>query len=599
MNNDLRPITTLPPFKRMWMTIGELPTSYLETMTYYEMLVWFTEYMKNTIIPTINNNGLAVQELQDKYIELKTFVDNYFDNLDVQEEINNKLDEMVEDGTFQNLLNAYFGDYIFIDTIPGIKKYDNLEDAQNDNTSTNAQILNELTLSGINTIIFGKGYYPFENHISLKNMMEIYSLGTDTTLVFNNSDGLVTDTTGYFQNILIHNINIISKGYCINFKNDNITFPNSIHTSKFYDLYLTSNEQSCIYAGDNIGIGNTPLTFNLAFDRIKLQAPNGDGIVGFGTLITTYNEISDFGNIINIFRNCSGKWTNCNTSFAHAEWFLYDDNMANLYNYIFEFINCNFENIIKGALYFNNNTSGINNIIIEDCRCYVDVEEDNELLNIHPVTFKTSTIEYMTIKNFGIGFTNGKTWTDVYSMAESEIHTNNLSTSQLKGFYGKFNVLSNTTLMAINNEHYTYQSYVGNGSLSIKNIKELHSDAFVGGRTRNFYSLDMSVNRYVNFRNNSTIYDGIILTNASTDTVLSYIYPNNVVGYNQNGMIFTIINSSGHNVTLNATTGYQQNYEFLDSAETKVLANGDVMACVLIMIGNVAWLKELFTKSAS
>ena len=106
MNNDLRPINTIPNFKRFCMTIGELPTSYLETMTYYEMLVWFTEYMKNTIIPTINNNGLAIQELQDKYIELKSYVDNYFDNLDVQQEINNKLDQMFLDGMLQELITS-------------------------------------------------------------------------------------------------------------------------------------------------------------------------------------------------------------------------------------------------------------------------------------------------------------------------------------------------------------------------------------------------------------------------------------------------------------------------------------------------------------
>ena len=107
MNNDLKPINTIPNFKRFCMTIGELPSSYLETMTYYEMLVWFTEYMKNTIIPTINNNGLAVQELQDKYIELKSYVDNYFDNLDVQQEINNKLDQMVQDGSLQTIIDQF------------------------------------------------------------------------------------------------------------------------------------------------------------------------------------------------------------------------------------------------------------------------------------------------------------------------------------------------------------------------------------------------------------------------------------------------------------------------------------------------------------
>ena len=105
MNNDLRPINTIPNFKRFCMTIGELPTSYLETMTYYEMLVWFTEYMKNTIIPTINNNGLAVEELQNKYIELKSYVDDYFTNLDVQQEINNKLDEMAQSGELGELIH--------------------------------------------------------------------------------------------------------------------------------------------------------------------------------------------------------------------------------------------------------------------------------------------------------------------------------------------------------------------------------------------------------------------------------------------------------------------------------------------------------------
>ena len=107
MNNDLRPINTIPNFKRFCMTIGELPTSYLETMSYYEMLVWFSEYMKNTIIPTINNNGLAVEELQNKYIELKSYVDNYFDNLDVQQEINNKLDEMAQDGSLQVIIDQF------------------------------------------------------------------------------------------------------------------------------------------------------------------------------------------------------------------------------------------------------------------------------------------------------------------------------------------------------------------------------------------------------------------------------------------------------------------------------------------------------------
>ena len=46
----------------------------------------------------------TVTEYIEKFTELKDFVDDYFDNLDVQEEINNKLDEMAEDGSLAMVL---------------------------------------------------------------------------------------------------------------------------------------------------------------------------------------------------------------------------------------------------------------------------------------------------------------------------------------------------------------------------------------------------------------------------------------------------------------------------------------------------------------
>ena len=95
------------PFKKLIMTIGELPTSFLESMTYYEMLAWFVDYLQNTIIPSVNNNAEALRELQTAFVTLKNYVDNYFANLDVQEEINNKLDAMVEDGTLTQLIAQF------------------------------------------------------------------------------------------------------------------------------------------------------------------------------------------------------------------------------------------------------------------------------------------------------------------------------------------------------------------------------------------------------------------------------------------------------------------------------------------------------------
>ena len=83
-----------------------IPLAFDESMSYYETLCGLLDYLKNTIIPTLNNNADVIIEYVQKFEELQSFVDNYFTNLDVQEEINNKLDEMVEDGTMDALINT-------------------------------------------------------------------------------------------------------------------------------------------------------------------------------------------------------------------------------------------------------------------------------------------------------------------------------------------------------------------------------------------------------------------------------------------------------------------------------------------------------------
>ena len=134
------------PLKKICMTIGELPTAYLETMSYYEMLVWFIEYLKNNIIPTINNNANAIQEVQSvvlalqNYIndykdsidsdveELEEYMNNYFENLDVQEEINNKLDDMLEDGVLEQIIEQFLQltSLICFDNVADMKASTNL-----------------------------------------------------------------------------------------------------------------------------------------------------------------------------------------------------------------------------------------------------------------------------------------------------------------------------------------------------------------------------------------------------------------------------------------------------------------------------------------
>ena len=105
-----------------------IPLAFDESMSYYETLCGLLSYLKNVIIPTVNNNADAVSELQTLYEELRTYVDDYFKGLDVQEEINNKLDEMVLDGTLQEIIATYLNSKAIFgfDNVASMKEATNL-----------------------------------------------------------------------------------------------------------------------------------------------------------------------------------------------------------------------------------------------------------------------------------------------------------------------------------------------------------------------------------------------------------------------------------------------------------------------------------------
>ena len=85
----------------------------------------------NCLVRMFNKLSKETKETVDEYIakfvELKDFVDTYFENLDVQEEINNKLDAMVEDGTLQQIIGNYLEEsveYIAQGFIPNNRSMD-------------------------------------------------------------------------------------------------------------------------------------------------------------------------------------------------------------------------------------------------------------------------------------------------------------------------------------------------------------------------------------------------------------------------------------------------------------------------------------------
>lgn len=91
--NDLKPF-------RFWCQ-KILPLVYDDELSYYELLCKVVDYLNKTMED--------VTYLHDEFVKLKDFVDNYFKNLDVQDEINKKLDEMAKDGTLTSILWGKIG----------------------------------------------------------------------------------------------------------------------------------------------------------------------------------------------------------------------------------------------------------------------------------------------------------------------------------------------------------------------------------------------------------------------------------------------------------------------------------------------------------
>ena len=120
------------PFKHLITTIGALPTSFIDSMSYYEMLAWLCDYLEKQVVPAVNNNAEALTELKD-------YVEHYFDNLDVQEEINTKLDEMAESGELTDIIAQYL-------QLAGILAYDTIADmaaAENLAEGSTARVLGD------------------------------------------------------------------------------------------------------------------------------------------------------------------------------------------------------------------------------------------------------------------------------------------------------------------------------------------------------------------------------------------------------------------------------------------------------------------------
>ena len=98
--------TKIPKFRRFVLQNFPFIEQDFDALTDYQLICKVVEYL-NKVIDSQNNLIEQVDTFENLFLELKDYVDHYFDNLDVQEEINNKLDAMVEDGQLTQLIAQF------------------------------------------------------------------------------------------------------------------------------------------------------------------------------------------------------------------------------------------------------------------------------------------------------------------------------------------------------------------------------------------------------------------------------------------------------------------------------------------------------------
>lgn len=78
----------------------------------------------NQLVRIANEQWKSIQDYINQFLELRNYVDEYFDNLDVQTEINHKLDEMVETGEMATILHGIV-DQPIADMRQDIRQFEN------------------------------------------------------------------------------------------------------------------------------------------------------------------------------------------------------------------------------------------------------------------------------------------------------------------------------------------------------------------------------------------------------------------------------------------------------------------------------------------
>lgn len=400
--------TILPPFK--WFVLQNFP--YIEedfdALTNWQLFCKLGKEM-NKIIEKTNLTGEQVENLTNAFNALKEYVDDYFENLDVQDEINNKLDEMVKDGTLEDIISQYITSNV-------TRTYETIDDAITDasNLSNGMKIKtlgyyeiddggaceylitdtadeNELQIEltdGLyaqliyNNTIYVKQYgcYCDDDHDDTIKLQEILDFATNK-VGFYGTDGIIVDGLNQPMKVTA----TLKYGFEIKLQN--------LHVN-FYDGTYTQNYAIIINANDNLAIINNYPRENVGYTKY-CRFSNKSQLALNGIYHATNNLYSDIAmDHFDTFFTTSADYLD---SWFIDRFHLTDKLESNNYGVICGNIgdNCGIKNS-----HFNFNGKGItigsahNGFIIENLICHADIIAGRSNVSINNLHMENGSLSF-------------------------------------------------------------------------------------------------------------------------------------------------------------------------------------------------------------
>ena len=335
----------LTPFK--WFILENFPFIEVDfdALTEWQLFCKLGKEI-NKIINSQNTVGNEMEILSQAFINLQNYVNNYFDNLDVQDEINNKLNEMAESGQLTDIISQYL-------QLAGILAFNNIENLKNATNLTNGSFA--YTYGTVNYADGLGNFYKIRNIINTDviDNVNIVSLTNFPSLV---AELIPNRNLRYYKVKLTDTFETIQKYF-----NDKVAKVIEFETGVY-----NFNTAFRLTANTKILLNNSNLIFNVP--KVTEDWENSHGFYNFkrDDEFLAYNGN---GNIEVV----GGTITHGNFSFCHAK------------NITFKNINfelCNNDHVLEMC--------GIDGLLVENCVFdgqVVNTSNFKECIQIDNVTY--------------------------------------------------------------------------------------------------------------------------------------------------------------------------------------------------------------------